>query len=134
MSTAVAHSEAGRKALMLRVARRQHEARIRFWRVLAVSSFFAVAIGANLYVGAVVVMGNFNFANPFEPSKAPTQHATAQIKRPLLDGTFCRNIVFDNTTSHAIEDKVERCDGAPKQQRAPVYLYKAPAQFTWGGK
>ncbi len=132
MSTAVAPSEAGRKALLLRVARRQHEARIRFWRVFAVSSFFAVAIGANLYVGAVVMMGNF--ASPFTAKKVPTQHATAQIKRPLLDGTFCRNIVFDNTTSHAIEDKVERCDGAPKPQRAPVYLYKAPAQFTWGGK
>ena len=112
--------------LRLRATRQQREARLRFWRVFAVSSFFVVALGANLYVGAVVMMENFG--NPFSVSKAPLT-STAQIKRPLLDGTFCRNIVFDNTTSHAIEDKVERCDKKADQPRG-----KTRTQFSWGGR
>ncbi len=125
MSTAVA-TDPGRKTLRLRAARQQREARIRFWRVFAVSSFFIVALGANLYVGAVVLMGNFG--NPFVIDKAPLS-STAQIKRPLLDGTFCRNIVFDNTTAHAIEDKVERCDKTANQPKG-----RTRTQFSWGGK
>lgn len=125
MSTAVA-TDSDRKTLRLRAARHQREARLRFWRVFAVSSFFVVALGANLYIGAVVIMGNFG--NPFVVSKAPLA-STAQIKRPLLDGTFCRNIVFDNTTSHAIEEKVERCDKKASQQRG-----RERTQFSWGGR
>lgn len=125
MSTAVA-TDSGGNTLRLRAARQQREARIRFWRVFAVSSFFIVALGANLYVGAVVMIGNFG--NPFVIDNAPLS-STAQIKRPLLDGMFCRNIVFDNTTSHAIEDKVERCDKKANQQRG-----KTRTQFSWGGR
>ena len=126
MSAIVGGIEAGRKTLRLRAARQQREARLRFWRVFAVSSFFVVALGANLYIGAVVMMGNFG--NPFAVSKAPLT-PTAQIKRPLLDGTFCRNIVFDNTTSHAIEEKVERCDKTASQPKVRVRT-----QFSWGGR
>jgi hypothetical protein len=126
MNTAVGHIEADPKTLRLRAARRQHEARIRFWRVLAVSTFFIVALGANLYLGAVVVMGNFG--SPLNSAKAAAPGPTAQIRRPLLDGTFCRNIVFDNKTSQSITDKVERCDGEPTQ---PVI--RARRQFTWRG-
>ena len=126
MNTAVGDIEAGRKTPGLRAARQQREARLRFWRVFAVSSFFVVALGANLYIGTVVMMGNFG--NPFYSGKA-TPGSTAQIKRPLLDGTFCRNIVFDNTTSHAIEDKVERCDKKADQPRG-----RTRTQFSWGGR
>src|SRR5664279_1888150 len=124
MSTVVVGTGPDRKMLRLRATRQQREAHLRFWRVFAVSSFFVVALGANLYVGAVVMMGNFG--NPFSVSKAP-QTSTAQIKRPLLDGTFCRSIVFDNTTSRAIEDKVERCDKKADQPRG-----RAKTQFSWG--
>ena len=126
MSTAVGGIEAGRNTLRLRAARQQHEARLRFWRVFAISTFFVVGLGANLYLGAVVMMGNFG--NPFAVSKAPLT-PTAQIKRPLLDGTFCRNIVFDNVTSHAIEEKVERCDKKANQPKG-----RAKTQFSWGGR
>ena len=125
MSTVVA-ADSGRNTLRLRAARQQHEARVRFWRVFAVSTFFVVALGANLYIGAVVMMGNFG--NPFAVSKAPLT-PTVQIKRPLLDGTFCRNIVFDNNTAKSIEDKVERCDKVPTQPRG-----KTKTQFSWGGR
>jgi hypothetical protein len=128
MSTALVEGIApDRKTLRMRAARRQREARIRFWRVFAVSSFFVVALGANLYIGAVVMMGNFG--NPFVLNKAP-QISTAQIKRPLLDGTFCRNIVFDNVTSHAIEEKVERCDKKVASQSKG----QTRTQFNWGGR
>ena len=126
MNTAVGDIEPGRNTLRLRAARQRREARVRFWRAFAVSSFFVVALGANLYVGAVVMMGNFG--NPFDSGKA-THGSTAQIKRPLLDGTFCRNIVFDNNTSHSITDKVERCDKVPSQPKG-----KTRTQFSWGGR
>ena len=51
-----------------------------------------------------------HFGNPFTWGQTRRADATAQIRRPLLDGTFCRNIVFDNNTSQSITDKVERCD------------------------
>ncbi len=127
MNTAVGGIEAGRNTLRLRAARQQHEARIRFWRVFAVSTFFVVALGANLYIGAVVMMRNYG--NPFVLDKAPLGQ-TAQIKRPLLDGTFCRNIVFDNATSHTIEEKIERCDKKVASQQKG----KARTQFSWGGR
>ena len=128
MSTAVGDIKTGRKTLRLRAARRQHEARIRFWRVFAVSSFFAVALGANLYIGAVVMTGNFG--GKFSVEKiVPGGGHTAQFKRPLLDGTFCRTIVYDNNTANSLEDKVERCDKKATQPRG-----KERTQFSWGGR
>ena len=126
MSTGVGGIEADRNTLRLRAARQQREARIRFWRAFAVSSFFVVALGANLYVGAVVVVGKFG--SPFASGKT-TNAQTAQIRRPLLDGTFCRNIVFDNDTAKSIEDKVERCDKVSNQPRG-----RTKTQFSWGGR
>ena len=126
MNAAADDIETGRNTLRQRAARRRREVRIRFWRAFSMSSFFVVALGANLYIGAVVMMGNFG--NPFVVSKAPA-HSTVQIKRPLLDRTFCRNTVFDNATSHAIEEKIERCDQAASRQ--PV---RAKTQFIWGGR
>lgn len=127
MSTAAADSAAGRKKLMLRVARLRREKRIRFWRVFAVSSFFVVALGANIYVGAMVMTGNFGAA--FKPGTFTPPERTAQIRRPLLDGTFCRNITFDNTTAQSVEDKVERCDN---RRHGPNYPVRSQSQFTWG--
>ena len=126
MNTAVAEIQAGRNTLRLRAARQQHEARLRFWRVFAVSSFFVVVLGANLYIGAVVMIAKFG--NPFVVTKPPA-HSTVQIKRPLLDRTFCRNTVFDNETSHAIEEKIERCDKKANQPKV-----KIKTQFSWGGR
>ena len=126
MNTAVGDSKPVRNTLKLRAARQQREARVRFWRAFAVSSFFVVALGANLYVGAVVMIGNLG--NPFDSGKA-ADASTAQIKHPLLDGTFCRNIVFDNNTSNSISDKVERCDVLRNQPKS-----KTRSQFSWGGR
>ena len=129
MSRAAADSAAGRKKLMLRVARLRREKRIRFWRVFAVSSFFVVALGADVYVGAVVMTDNFGAA--FKPGKLTPPERTAQIRRPLLGGTFCRNITFDNQTAQSVEDRVERCDSRPPQPTATVAAPKR-SPFTWG--
>ena len=126
MSTAVVDN-VGRKKLMLRIARLRHEKRIRFWRVFAVSSFFVVALGVNIYVGAVVITGNFGAA--FKPGTFTPPERTAQIKRPLLDGTLCRNITFDNNTALSVADTIERCDRRP---RGPNYPVRSQSQFTWG--
>ena len=126
MSTAVGGIEADQKALKMRAARKQREARLRFWRVFSLSSFFVVVLGANLYIGAVVMIGKFG--NPFVVSKAPT-NSTVQVKRPLLDRTFCRFTVFDNATSHAIEEKIVLCEKPATQLKI-----KAQTQFSWGGR
>jgi hypothetical protein len=127
MSTDVGDIEAGRKILAMRAARHSRAARVRFWRVFAVSSFFVIVLGAGLFTGAVVVMRNYG--SPFASDKAAAHIATAQFRRPLLDGTFCRNIVFDNATSQSIMDKVERCDGTPGTPGV-----RSRSQFSWGGK
>jgi hypothetical protein len=131
MSTGVADNTAGRKALRLRLLRRRREARIRFWRVFAVSTFFVVALSGNMFIGAMALQQNFGdlftFDKLFSWGKTPEPAPTARIRRPLLDGVFCRNIVFDNKTSQAVSDKVERCDKVEPQKRG-----RAPTQFTWG--
>jgi hypothetical protein len=128
--TALADSEASRKNLMLRIARMRREKRIRFWRVCSVVAFFAVAIGGNLFIGMVVLRKNFCDLIPFTSSKSDGPARTAKIRRPMLDGTFCRNIVFDNTTAQAVVDKIERCDGGPN--RPSTVTYAEPPRFTWG--
>ena len=128
--TALADSEAGRKKLMLRIARMRREKRIRFWRVCGVVAFFAVAIGGNLFIGMVALQKNFGDLIPFHSSNSDGPARTAKIRRPMLDGVFCRNIVFDNTKAQAVTDTVERCDGGPK--RPATVTYAEPPRFTWG--
>ncbi len=120
--------KADRKAMRQRVLRRQRDARIRFWRLFAVVSFFAVAIGANLYVGATVLLGNMRGPVVVEKS-VPGDGRTARVRRPLLDGTFCRDIIFDNQTSESVEDKVERCD-----KSVPPPRRRNRSQFSWGNR
>ncbi len=127
MSTAVGGIEADRKSLRMRAARQQREARIRFWRVFVVSSFFVVVLGANLIIGAVVMIGNMRTKTSSDKTEALGQFA--RIKRPLLDSTFCRNILIDNNTMQTVEDKVERCDKVANQPRG-----RTKSQFNWGGR
>ncbi len=109
-----------------RTARQTREARVKYWRVFVVTALFAVIIGANLYVGAVVVLGKIQSQSRADEA-ATAARATGKISRPLLDGVFCRTMVFDNKTAESVEDKVERCDqpgispGRPRQ-----------TQFIWG--
>jgi hypothetical protein len=134
MDATVDMAEAGHNApetKSLRAARRAREARIRFWRAFLVSTFFVIIIGANLFVGAVVMIGNMRGQSIFE-KPAPLAR-TAQIRRPLLDGTFCRNIVFDNNTSLSVEDKIERCE-QPAARKALLPVVKSKTQFSWGGR
>jgi len=125
-TSAAAATAERRKALLLRLRRRKHDVRVRFWRVFAVSSFFVIAVGANLYFGAAVITDNFGAA--FKPGKFTPPERNAHMSRPLADGVFCRNITFDNTTAESVSDKIEHCDGRP---HGPNYQIPR-TQFTWG--
>jgi len=92
-----------------KTARQAYETRIRFWRVCIVWTFFAAVLSANLYVGATVVIGNIRAHSGADTLAAFNK--TGRTTRPLLDGTFCRNIVIDSKTSNTIDDRIERCDG-----------------------
>ena len=129
MGTTVDTAEAGQETPGIksaRVARQLREARIRFWRVFVVSSFFVVVLGANLFIGAVVMMGNLR--TQVSADKTESNGQTARVRRPLPDGTLCRNIVFDNKTSQTISDKVERCDQGVVKPKV-----RSKTQFSWGG-
>jgi NAD/NADP transhydrogenase beta subunit len=109
-----------------RTVRKSREARVKYWRVFIVTAFFAVLVGANLFVGAVVIFGKMQTRARAEEA-ATAARATGKISRPLFDGVFCRTMVFDNNSAETVEDKVERCDqpglapGRPRQ-----------TQFIWG--
>ena len=108
-----------------RAERRSREARAGFWRASIVTAFFIAVLAANLYVGAVVVVGRVQSQQAIPGATGPT----ALITHPMLDGTFCRYSVFDNNTARTIEDKVELC-GA----RGRVAAGTGKSDFSWGGK
>ena len=110
-----------------RNAIREREARAKFWRVVIVSVFFAVVIGGNMILGAVVLIGNMQETAKAEFA-ATEKRKTGKIFRSMLDGVFCRTTVFDNKTGEAQKDKIERCDDASPADRN----YKTG--FVWGGK
>lgn len=110
-----------------RHARHSREARIKFWRVFIVTTFFAVVISANVLVGAVVLVGSLRAQSETQP--LPANLKTARVTRPMLDGIFCRHMVFDNKTAATVEDKIERCDGEDRKRKTVV-----KPQFSWGGR
>src|SRR5258708_5323839 len=79
----------------LRTANQIAEARVRFWRVVIVASFFAVLIGGSLLAGGVAMIGHMNSQSKTD---AAAKYKTARISRPMLDGVFCHNLVLDNNS------------------------------------
>jgi hypothetical protein len=104
--------------------RRTREARIKYWRVLIVSTFFAVVLSGNLFVGAVLVFKALHSAT----AETPASLRIGRITFPLLDGVFCRHVLIDNETAQTKEGKVSRCDG---QDPIPS---DGRTGFRWGGK
>lgn len=110
-----------------RRAIRTREARTKYWRVLIVSMFFALVIGGNMILGAVVVIGNMQETAKSEVA-AVEKRKTGKISRPMLDGVFCRTTVFNNKTGEAQEEKIERCDDGSPAGRS------LKTDFVWNGK
>lgn len=109
-----------------RSAIRAREARIKYWRVLIVSVFFAAVIGVNMIIGAAALIDTMQEHAKAEVA-AVEKRKTGKISRPMLDGVFCRTTVFNNKSGEAQEDKIERCDDG-----APVRSLKT--DFVWNGK
>jgi hypothetical protein len=110
-----------------REAIRAREARIKFWRIVIVSTFFAIVIGGNMILGAVVFIGNMQETAKAEVAAAE-RRKSGKISRPMLDGVFCRTTVFNNKSGEAQEDKIERCDDGSPAARS------LKSEFVWGGK
>lgn len=91
-----------------RAARRSRAQRVEFWQTVLLSTFAALVIGANLFIGAVVVFGTFK--SELETYSEPSKVRTGRMTELLLDGTFCRTVVFDHKSAETIKDKVELCD------------------------
>jgi hypothetical protein len=111
---------------MRRQLRRSQETRAGFWHAAIVSSFFIAAVGASLFLGAVIVAGALR--DKVSSNELTADGRTGRVTRSLRDGTLCHYVVFDNKTSQAIEDRIDRCDeGKPKpKERSPA--------FSWGGR
>jgi hypothetical protein len=71
---------------------RTRETRIKFWRVLIVSTFFVIVLGGNLFVGAVLMFKGPHTAT----TETPASFRIDRITFPLLNGVFCRHILIDN--------------------------------------
>lgn len=108
-----------------RAARRSRAARAEFWQTIVVSGFVALMIGANLFIGAVVVFGTVK--SQLETYKEPAKVRTGRFTQLLLDGTFCRTVVFDNSSAETVRDKVELCDQS-------AHGNNSPSRFSWGGR
>jgi hypothetical protein len=107
--------------------RRSRATRAGVWHATILSSFFIVAVGASLFLGAVIVVGTLHSNEG--SGDLTTDGRTARVARSLRDGTLCHYVVFDNKTAETVEDRVGRCDEnkpKPKQERPPA--------FSWGGR
>jgi hypothetical protein len=102
--------------------RHAREARTKFWRVIIVSAFFAVVLGANLLIGGVLMVKAFHK----EGSQTAEALRIGRVTYPMLDGVFCRHVLFDNTTVQMKEDKVSRCDDRASRSR------HSRTTFSWG--
>lgn len=91
-----------------RAARRARALRLEFWQTALLSTFVVLVIGANLFIGAVVVFGTFRSQLTTYDERSAVR--TGRMTQLLLDGTFCRTVVFDNKSAETIKDKVELCD------------------------
>jgi hypothetical protein len=121
--------EDDRKASRIRSRQASHRSRTAWvvsWRVFIVTSFFVVVLGANFFIGTMVMVRRFQ--DQTNSTGLEAYGRTARVAYPLLDGKFCRNIVFDNKTAQTIEDKVSRCDGD-----SHVSKRNGSAGFSWGG-
>jgi hypothetical protein len=106
-----------------RALRRAREARVKFWRVAIVSGFFAVVLGANLVFGGVLAIK----ALTSNGSQAAGPVRIGRVTFPMLDGVFCREVLFDNKTGRTTKDKISRCDGHAARSRRG-------GTFNWGGR
>ena len=106
--------------------RRQQTMRANWWQAAIASLFFAVVIGASLFLGVLMMIGTLH--RP-DSNELMADGRTARIARSLNDGSLCHFIVFDNKTAQAVEDRIGRCDEAkPKAKR------ELPPTFSWGGR
>ena len=106
-----------------RELRRARETRTKIWRASAVTLFFVVVLGGNLFVGAVLMLK----AVRTQAGETATPVRFGRLTYPMLAGVFCRHIVFDNATAQAKEDKVSRCD----EDRARARPDRTTS-FNWG--
>jgi hypothetical protein len=81
------------------------------------------AIHANLLVGGVLMVKAFHK----EGDQTAEALRIGRVTFPMLDGVFCRNVLFDNTTVQTKEDKVSRCDDHA------IRSEHSRTKFSWGG-
>lgn len=115
-----------RDAASRRGLRQTHEARAQFLGAAILSSFFVVALGASIFLGAVMVVGTLRESGG---GGLMANGRTGRISRPLSDGTLCHYMVFDNKTAQTVEDRIGRCD-----ENKPKPKVEKPAPFTWGSR
>jgi hypothetical protein len=122
MNSAQDHASLGPQ----RLSYRAREARLKFWRVTIITSFFAVLFGGSLLAGAATVIGKMQNQSH---AAAAARYRTGIISRPMLDGVFCHTLVLDNNSGQAVEDKVEHCDA---DSNSPARARKT--EFVWGAQ
>jgi hypothetical protein len=113
-----------RKVSRIRFPQVSHRPRlvwVESWRAFVVTSYFVIVFGAILFIGTTMVTRTIQ--NQTNSKGVAVYGRTARVSYPLLDGVFCRSMVFDNRTEQTIEDKISRCDGGSN----------GSSKFKWGG-
>jgi phosphoglycerol transferase MdoB-like AlkP superfamily enzyme len=86
--------------------RHARETRTRFWRVSVVAGFFVVVLGANLFIGAALMLKALHR----QAGETAASLRFGRVIYPILDGVFCRNVFFDNNAEQAKKDRISLCD------------------------
>lgn len=94
-----------------------------------VFSLFLVLLAAALLIGGHAVI------DPMLQTAADERGAkrVGEIVYAMPDGTFCRHLLFDNTTGELIERSVQQCAHDHLQDRVPDRV-RAAIGFAWGGR
>jgi hypothetical protein len=123
-SNAKPHQNLRRTAASRSPRARRQEWRAKTARLAVVLSLFLVLLIAALFIGGRSVI---------EPmlhkamAQATETHRRGEIVFTLPDGTFCRNLAFDNKTAELTESTVLQCPEARPREPA-----RPPSGFAWG--
>ena len=127
LATATGNASVPRRSAHRHALHRAEARRAAAWQTTAVTTFFAILLGAGLIFGTVVVVGVVKAH--FGSTDSIAKFRTFDLWRQLTEGKSCRYIVFDNSAGEVISDRIDSC--VARASKAPPERRPA-TPFKWG--